>query len=98
MPLSVKISAMLATAPDLTSLLDSWLLHLRAERKSPQTLKSYGDGVRLFLAWCQRTGNPAVLDRRTVNGYVAELLDAGAEAATARARQLSLRRFSAWLF
>lgn len=82
---------------DLTALFGSWTLHLRAERKSPQTIKSYGDGVRLWLAWCARTGTPAVLDRRTVNSFVADLLDAGAEGATARSRQLSLRRFSAWL-
>ena len=39
--------------PDLRMLLGSWELHLRAERKSPQTVKAYGDGVRRFLAWCQ---------------------------------------------
>lgn len=82
---------------DLAALLDSWLLHLRAERKSPQTLKSYGDGVRRFLAWCDDTGHSPALDRPTVNAFVADLLDGGAQAATARARQLSLRRFSAWL-
>jgi integrase/recombinase XerD len=38
-----------------------------------------------------------VLDRPTVAAFIADLLDEGAEAATARARQLSLRRFSAWL-
>ncbi len=80
---------------DLAALLDSWLLHLRAERKSPQTLKSYGDGVRRFLAWCDATGHSPALDRPTVNAFVADLLDGGAQAATARARQLSLRRFSA---
>jgi site-specific recombinase XerD len=32
-----------------------------------------------------------------VKGYVADLLDNGAEASTARARQLGVRRFSAWL-
>ncbi|MCV6965927.1 tyrosine-type recombinase/integrase [Mycobacterium intermedium] len=32
-----------------------------------------------------------------VKGFVADLLDAGAEPATARARQLGVRRFSAWL-
>jgi len=43
----------------LRSLLDSLLLHLRAERKSAQTVKTYGDGVRAFLAWCQRrTSHP----------------------------------------
>ena len=33
----------------------------------------------------------------TVNAFIAALFEGGAEAATARARQLSLRRFSAWL-
>jgi site-specific recombinase XerD len=82
---------------DLPSLLESWRLHLRGQRKSPQTLKTYTDGVRLWLAWCQRTGTPATLDRPTVNAFVADLLDLGAEASTARSRQLAVRRFSAWL-
>ena len=83
---------------DLRALLDSFLLHLRGERKSPQTVKTYGDGARAFLSWCE--ANPAhvsLLTPATVNTWVASLLDAGAEAATARSRQLAVRRFSAWL-
>jgi integrase/recombinase XerD len=83
--------------PDLAALLPSWEVCLRAERKSPQTVKSYGDGVRRFLAWCADADRPAVLDRRTVTAWVADLLDTGAEPATARSRQLAVRRFSAWL-
>lgn len=83
--------------PDLAALLPSWELSLRAERKSAGTIRSYGDGVRRFLAWCDRTGSAAVLDRATLSAFVADLLEAGAEAATARSRQLALRRFSAWL-
>ncbi|MBC9728471.1 tyrosine-type recombinase/integrase [Streptomyces sp. TRM68367] len=83
--------------PDIASLLDSRLLHLAAERKSPQTRKTYGDGVRAFLTWGDRTGAEPVLDRPTVNAFVAALIDAGAEPSTARSRQLALRRFSAWL-
>lgn len=86
-----------ASPPDLAALLPSWELALRAERKSASTVKGYGDGVRRFLAWCAAEQCPAVLDRPTVNGFVAGLLDAGAEPATARARHLALRRFSAWL-
>jgi site-specific recombinase XerD len=98
--LSVKIPAVPRRSPpsaDLRVLLPSWELHLRAERKSPQTIKAYGDGVRRFLSWCEVTRHAAVLDRPTVTRFVAELLDAGAEPATARSRQLALRRFSAWL-
>lgn len=99
-PLLVKISGM-ARRPepdlDLSVLLDSWTLHLRAERKSAETVKNYTRGVRMFLAWCAGQERRAVLDRPTVNAFIASLLDDGAEAATARVRQLALRRFSAWL-
>lgn len=82
---------------DLAALLPSWGLALRAERKSPQTIKSYGDGVRAFLRWCDEHDHSPALDRDLVKGFVADLLDGGAEPATARARQLGVRRFSAWL-
>jgi len=82
--------------PDLAALLESWRVHLRAERKSPQTVKSYTAGVQQFLAWCTTEGAPMVLDRPTVNAFIAGLLESGAEAATARSRQLAVRRFSAW--
>jgi hypothetical protein len=45
----------------------------------------------------RRQARPATLDRATVAAFVAELLNDGKEAATARARQLALRRFAAWL-
>ncbi|NEW49958.1 tyrosine-type recombinase/integrase [Nocardia cyriacigeorgica] len=83
--------------PDLAQLLPSWELALRAERKSAETLKSYGLGVRQFLAWCERTGSPTVLTKAAVAGFTADLLDNGAEASTARSRQLAIKRFSAWL-
>lgn len=62
-----------------------------------QTRKIYGDGVRAFLRWCEAMGRPPVLGRPTVNAFVSDLLDGGAEAATARSRQLAVRPFSAWL-
>jgi len=82
---------------DLAALLPSWELAMRAERKSRQTIKGYGDGVRGFLRWCDANGHRPALERDLVKGYVADLLDAGAEPSTARARQLGVRRFSAWL-
>lgn len=88
---------MVWTHEEMAGLLDSWLLHLRAERKSPDTLRSYGDGVRRFLAWCEAEGVDPAFNRPTVNAFVAGLLEAGAEAATARSRQLAVRRMSAWL-
>lgn len=83
--------------PDLAALLPSWELALRAERKSPATVTTYTVGVRQYLAWCARADRPAVLSRSGVTGWVAAMFDAGAQPATARARQLAVRRFSAWL-
>lgn len=83
--------------PDLAALLPSWVLALRAERKSTETVKSYSTGVRRFIAWAEETGAPAVLDRQTVNAFTVDLLEDGAEGTTVKARQLAVRRFSAWL-
>jgi integrase/recombinase XerD len=83
--------------PDLAELLGSWELALRAERKSPATLRVYLGGARHFLAWCERAGTPARLDRATVTAYIAWLLDQGAEGNSAKIRQQALRRFAAWL-
>lgn len=88
---------MTLTSADLTLLLQSWELSLRAERKSEQTLKSYGDGVRAYLRWAETNGLEADLSRAQVRGFVDSLLAGGNAASTARSRQLAVRRFSAWL-
>ncbi|MDO5492454.1 MAG: tyrosine-type recombinase/integrase [Nesterenkonia sp.] len=82
---------------DLAELLPSWELSLRAERKSSATIKSYGDGVRAFLRWCEDNSIAPVLTKANVMAFTADLLDSGREATTVRARQLGVRRFSAWL-
>jgi site-specific recombinase XerD len=81
---------------DAELLAESWQLGLRAERKSPQTLKTYSDGVRFYLAWCVDQGAEP-MTKGALNRWVAGLLDAGAAASTARARQLAVRRFASWL-
>ena len=48
--------------PDLADLAERWLVHLRAERKSPATLRIYRAGVRAYLAWCANNDQPAILD------------------------------------
>jgi site-specific recombinase XerD len=78
-------------------LVEAWEISLQAQRKSPQTVKTYTTGVRQYLEYCARVGVPAALDKGSVNGFVVALLDGGAEASTARSRQLGVRRFSAWL-
>jgi len=81
---------------NLAALQPSWELSLRAERKAPATVKSYGDGLRAFIGWCEENGHAPALDKSLVNGFTAALLESGREAATVRSRQLGVRRFSAW--
>jgi site-specific recombinase XerD len=83
-------------AAALLALLPSWQLSLSADRKSPQTLKSYTDGVTSYLAWCKDEDAPP-LERMSIRSWVAALLDSGRSPATARARQLAVRRFASWL-
>lgn len=78
-------------------MLPSWQLSLRAERKSPGTISVYTDGVRKFLRWCEDTGTPAELTKAAVQEFLAELMDQGAQANTAKSRDLALKRYAKWL-
>lgn len=82
---------------NVLDMMPSWELAMRAERKSPETIKSYGDGVRAFGRWCETTGTPPELTKVNVQTFIAALLDGGAEAGTAENRLKGLRRFAAWL-
>lgn len=92
----VKILTM-ADILDYPALITSWTIALKAERKSEHTVRSYLIGVRAWLTYCDRESIPAALDRATVSAFVADLLDSGYDPHTARARQLAVKRFSAWL-
>ena len=94
---SVRVWRSINPAPTWPICSDSWLLALRAERKSPQTVKTYGDGVRAYLAFCIEQGLPVAIDRQNLRQFVDHLLTKGAKPATAVSRHLSVRRFSAWL-
>jgi integrase/recombinase XerD len=83
--------------PDLLALLPSWQLALKAERKSPGTIRTYTDGVTKFLRWCDNTGTKPELTRAVVQAFLADLLDEGMEGNTARSRDLALKRYAAWL-
>jgi integrase/recombinase XerD len=82
--------------PDLALLAPSWHLALRADRKSPQTIKNYLDGVRFYLAWCAAE-QAEPLNRSSLRAWITALMDGGNSPATARARQLGVRRFTSWL-
>jgi hypothetical protein len=50
-----------------------------------------------FLRWFEVAGVTPELTKTTVQAFTADLLDAGAQAATARTRHMPLRQFAAWL-
>jgi site-specific recombinase XerD len=83
--------------PDLATLLPSWELALRSERKSPSTIQQYTIGARLFIRWCTANHHTPAMDRTLVKGFIAGLLDDGIAPSTAILRQQSLRQFSRWL-
>lgn len=85
-----------APAPNLDVLLPSWLLSMRADRKSAQTIKTYTDGVRFYLAWCAGQ-EVEPLSRSSLRAWTTALLDGGNQPATAVSRQLAVRRYAAWL-
>ena len=78
-----------------TELTASWVLALRAERKSPATIKVYSDGVQRNLTWCTAQ-DAEPMDRTSLNLWIAGMLDAGKAPGTARMRLLAVRRFVAW--
>ncbi|MDT7765567.1 MAG: hypothetical protein QOC63_4987, partial [Mycobacterium sp.] len=82
---------------DLTMLLASWQLSMKAERKALGTIKVYSDGVKYFLRWCDETNTPPVLSKTNVQQFLADLLDKGREGATAYARYKGLKQFTKWL-
>ncbi|GBG35827.1 tyrosine-type recombinase/integrase [Mycobacterium montefiorense] len=81
---------------DINALLPSWELSLRHERKSRETIKSYTTGVYQFLDWCEVYGHQPALDKKLLRAWVDDIITTGASPATAVARQLGVRRFSAW--
>lgn len=97
MALYGKIPGVTSDLPDLTTLLPSWQLKMRGEGKAPGTIKTYSDGVNGFLRWCAATGTPARLTKPTVQAWIADLLDGGAESATAIARFKGVRQYARWL-
>jgi site-specific recombinase XerD len=82
---------------DIPALLESWQRSMRAEGKSDATVKAYSSGVAAFVRWCETTATEPALDKATVQAFIASLLEAGAEPATAHARLKALRRFTTWL-
>jgi site-specific recombinase XerD len=83
--------------PDLEALMPSWHLYMRSARLSPRTIVTYTSGVRSFLDFCERTGTPPQLTKVAAQGWVVDLLDNGAQPATATTWLGALKRYGTWL-
>lgn len=79
------------------AILGSWEIALRAERKSPRTIRVYRTQVDAFRAWCASMGAPARFDRRTIQTFLAAEADRGLEANTLVTRYKGLRAFGNFL-
>jgi integrase/recombinase XerD len=84
------------TPADLAALSPSWELHLRAERKTEGTIKTYLDGVRPYLAWCAEHRHDP-LARSALQAWTTTFLEAGRSPATAKTRMMGVRHFTRWL-
>jgi integrase len=76
---------------------ESWARSLRAERKSPQTVRVYTGSLQVFIAWCALDGREPVLNRDNVRDFTVAISDKGASPATCNVRYRALHRFGAWL-
>jgi site-specific recombinase XerD len=84
------------TPDDLLGLVDSWVLMLQAERRTQGTIKTYLDGVRPFLAWCDEQDRDP-LASSSLQEWTVGFLTAGRSASTAKTRMMAVRHFSRWL-
>jgi site-specific recombinase XerD len=84
------------TVADLRELSDSWAVSLRASGKTRETIRVYLRNTGQFLAFCEDKGL-APLTRRTMDAFIADLLDRGREGSTARGRLTAVKQFTKWL-
>jgi site-specific recombinase XerD len=82
----------------LDELLGSWVIHLRAERKSPRTIRIYSTQVRSFAGWLTDRGiDPTVEALRSahIKAFLADEADR-VESSTLVVRFKGLQQFAKW--
>jgi site-specific recombinase XerD len=85
---------------DIRDELSRFADHLRAERKSPRTVESYGESAAQFVAYLVEHGlptRPDAIRREHVEGYLRDLTERERSAATVALRFRSLRVLFNWL-
>ena len=83
----------------LQDLQQSFLRHLRAEGRSPATLRLYGQAITFFSRWLEGQGREATLDelnRAAIREWLAQLSESH-EPGTVKVRYRGLHRFCSWL-
>lgn len=83
------------TLDEYADLCGSWIVSLRAERKSANTIKSYSKGLTLFQRWCVETDTEPALDLATARAFGVWVL-AQMQPSSARVRIWALKGLSAW--
>src|SRR5580658_4551270 len=83
-------------AEDYEELAGFWEISLRNQNLSPETIRSYLQGVRAYGTWCADSDTEPTLSMRSAEAFTASVLEKWSPS-TATARQLAIRQFSAWL-
>lgn len=84
------------TVADCQDLMDAWAVSLRAGNKTRETVRVYRRNVGQFLTFCEaQTLEP--MRRRSLEAFLADMLDRGREGMTARGRLTAVRQFTKWL-
>lgn len=79
----------------LDDLLSSWLVALKAARKSKATLRTYEAGVAMFLRFLAEEGLAPELTKANVVAFLASMSEC--QPATASIRLMAVKRFASWL-
>ena len=86
--------------PDMTSLIDLYLTSCRIEGKSPDTVRSYHESLRVFLQAVRAEGlppEPASFTAAHVYRFLGAVADTGVSPMTQWRRQRETRAFFSWL-
>ena len=84
------------TLEDCRALSGSWAVSLRAQGKTTETIRVYLRNLGQFLDYAD-AAQLAPMTRRTLDAFLADLLDRGREGTTARGRLTAVRQFTRWL-
>lgn len=78
--------------------IDDFVASLRAQDRSPATVRAYRGDVARFVAWASQQGvlDPPSVTRRTLREYLAVMNRDGDERSSVARRRAALRRYFAW--